>query len=151
MWSKVMSWFGVRPWPRHPHRRDLARYPAPIAGLCIGWRSRYIPRERRVLCRASFRHTLLRCQIIQLGGHDAPGFPVVGIGVSAGGPGEVLMPSFPASPPTPIPAWLLSWCSTWPQTTRASSPNWSDVTRMEVFEAAGDMVVRPNCAYAIPP
>ena len=31
-------------------------------------------------------------------------------------------PSSPACPPTPIRAWPSSWCSTWPRTTRASSP-----------------------------
>ena len=49
------------------------------------------------------------------------GFPIVGIGASAGGWRRSRL-SFPACLRTPIRAWPLSWCSTWPRTTRASSP-----------------------------
>ena len=46
------------------------------------------------------------------------GFPIVGIGASAGGL-AAFEAFFSGMPPTPTPAWPLCWCSTWRLTIRA--------------------------------
>ena len=49
------------------------------------------------------------------------GFPVVGIGASAGGL-AAFEAFFAGMPADTDPGMAFVWCSTWPRTTRASSP-----------------------------
>ncbi len=83
--------------------------------------------------------------------HPEAGFPVVGIGASAGGLGafEAFFSGMPADT-DPGMAFVL---------VQHLAPDYKSMladlvrryTRMEVFEVVDGMVVRPNCAYIIPP
>ena len=53
---------------------------------------------------------------------QSAGFPIVGIGASAGGL-SAFEAFFSTMPADAILAWPLSWCSIWPGTTRASFPS----------------------------
>jgi chemotaxis response regulator CheB len=66
--------------------------------------------------------TVSQEQVEPLSEQHSPEFPIVGIGASAGGL-AAFEAFFSTMPADTILAWLLSWCSTWPATTRASFPN----------------------------
>lgn len=82
----------------------------------------------------------------------APSFPIVGIGASAGGMQafEAFFSGIPANNKEPGMAFVLVQ-----HLSRDHKSILSELmrhyTRMQVFEVTDGMVVRPNCAYIIPP
>jgi len=84
-------------------------------------------------------------------GVDTPGFPVVGIGASAGGLAafEAFFSGMPANTDPGMAFVLVQHLA--PDHKSILSELVRRYTRMEVFEVANGMVVRPNCAYIIPP
>ena len=83
--------------------------------------------------------------------HNPPAFPVVGIGASAGGIAafEAFFSTMPAESDPGVAFVLVQHLA------RDHKSILSELirryTRMQVFEVEDGMVVRPNCAYIIPP
>jgi two-component system CheB/CheR fusion protein len=84
-------------------------------------------------------------------GHDAHGFPIVGIGASAGGLAafEAFFSGMPADTDPGMAFVLVQHLA--PDHKSVLSELVRRYTRMEVFDVADGMVVKPNCAYIIPP
>ena len=84
-------------------------------------------------------------------GRDAPGFPIVGIGASAGGLAafEAFFSGMPADTDPGMAFVLVQHLA--PDHKSILSELVKRYTRMEVFEVADGMAVKPNCAYIIPP
>ncbi|MGO9892970.1 MAG: chemotaxis protein CheB, partial [Bryobacteraceae bacterium] len=84
-------------------------------------------------------------------GRDAPGFPIVGIGASAGGLAafEAFFSGMPADTDPGMAFVLVQHLA--PDHKSILSELVKRYTRMEVFQVADGMAVRPNCAYIIPP
>src|SRR5271155_4588693 len=84
-------------------------------------------------------------------GHADPGFPIVGIGASAGGL-AAFEAFFAGMPPDTDPgmAFVLVQHLA-PDHKSILSDLVKRYTRMQVFEVEDGMPVRPNCAYIIPP
>jgi len=84
-------------------------------------------------------------------GHDGPGFPVVGIGASAGGLAafEAFFSGMPADTDPGIAFVLVQHLA--PDHKSILTELVKRYTRMGVFEVADGMAVKPNCAYIIPP
>jgi two-component system CheB/CheR fusion protein len=82
--------------------------------------------------------------------HPDPGFPIVGIGASAGGLAafEAFFSGMPATDPD-MAFVLVQHLAPDHQSILADLVR--RYTRMEVFEVTQGMVVEPNCAYVIPP
>ena len=82
---------------------------------------------------------------------DAPGFPIVGIGASAGGLGafEAFFSGMPADTDPGMAFVLVQHLA--PDHKSILTELVRRYTRMQVFEVADGMVVKPNCAYIIPP
>jgi two-component system CheB/CheR fusion protein len=81
----------------------------------------------------------------------AAGFPIVGIGASAGGLAafEAFFSGMPADTDPGMAFVLVQHLA--PDHKSILSELVKRYTRMEVFEVADGMAVRPNCAYIIPP
>ncbi|HSO38300.1 MAG TPA: chemotaxis protein CheB, partial [Labilithrix sp.] len=81
----------------------------------------------------------------------APGFPIVGIGASAGGLAafEAFFSGMPAERDPGMAFVLVQHLA--PDHKSILSDLIQRHTRMKVFEVEDGMVVRPNCAYIIPP
>jgi two-component system CheB/CheR fusion protein len=79
------------------------------------------------------------------------GFPVVGIGASAGGLAafEAFFCAMPAGTDTDMAFVLVQHLA--PDHKSLLTEIVKRYTRMQVFEVADGMVVKPNCAYIIPP
>jgi len=84
-------------------------------------------------------------------GQDAPGFPIVGIGASAGGLAafEAFFSGMPAGIEPGMAFVLVQHLA--PDHKSILTELVRRYTRMQVFEVADGMVVKPNCAYIIPP
>ncbi len=84
-------------------------------------------------------------------GHDAPGCSVVGIGASAGGLAafEAFFSGMPAGTDPGMAFVLVQHLA--PDHKSILTELVKRYTRMEVFEVADGMAVKPNCAYIIPP
>jgi two-component system CheB/CheR fusion protein len=84
-------------------------------------------------------------------GTDAAGFPVVGIGASAGGLAafEAFFSGMPANTDPGMAFILVQHLA--PDHKSILSELVRRYTRMQVFEVEDGMTVRPNCAYIIPP
>ena len=84
-------------------------------------------------------------------GHDSRGFPIVGIGASAGGLAafEAFFSGMPADTDPGMAFVLVQHLA--PDHKSILSELVKRYTRMEVFEVADRMAVKPNCAYIIPP
>lgn len=84
-------------------------------------------------------------------GHVAPGCPVVGIGASAGGLAafEAFFSGMPADSDPGMAFVLVQHLA--PDHKSILTELVKRYTRMEVFEVADGMAVKPNCAYIIPP
>jgi two-component system CheB/CheR fusion protein len=84
-------------------------------------------------------------------GHDGPGFPIVGIGASAGGLAafEAFFSGMPADTDPDMAFVLVQHLA--PDHKSILSELVKRYTRMEVFQVADGMAVKPNCAYIIPP
>ena len=84
-------------------------------------------------------------------GHDAPGCPVVGIGASAGGLAafEAFFSGMPADTDPGMAFVLVQHLA--PDHKSILTDLVKRYTRMQVFEVADGMAVKPNCAYIIPP
>jgi two-component system, chemotaxis family, CheB/CheR fusion protein len=84
-------------------------------------------------------------------GHDAPGFPVVGIGASAGGLAafEAFFSGMPADTDPGMAFVLVQHLA--PDHKSILTELVKRYTRMQVFEVVDGMAVKPNCAYIIPP
>jgi len=84
-------------------------------------------------------------------GRDAPGFPIVGIGASAGGLAafEAFFSGMPAGTDPGMAFVLVQHLA--PDHKSILSELVKRYTRMEVFQVADGVAVRPNCAYIIPP
>jgi two-component system CheB/CheR fusion protein len=84
-------------------------------------------------------------------GQDALGFPVVGIGASAGGLAafEAFFSGMPADTDPGMAFVLVQHLA--PDHKSILTELVRRYTRMQVFEVADGMVVKPNCAYIIPP
>ena len=84
-------------------------------------------------------------------GHDAPGFPVVGIGASAGGLAafEAFFSGMPADTDPGMAFVLVQHLA--PDHKSILTDLVRRYTRMQVFEVEDGMAVAPNCAYIIPP
>src|SRR6202050_3723707 len=80
-----------------------------------------------------------------------PGFPIVGIGASAGGLAafEAFFSGMPADTDPGMAFVLVQHLA--PDHKSILSDLVKRYTRMQVFEVADGMAVRPNCAYIIPP
>ncbi|MFZ2658282.1 MAG: chemotaxis protein CheB [Victivallales bacterium] len=80
-----------------------------------------------------------------------PGFPIVGIGASAGGLGafEAFFSGMPANTDPGMAFVLVQHLA--PDHKSILSDLIRRYTRMQVFEVEDGMVVQPNCAYIIPP
>ena len=80
-----------------------------------------------------------------------PGFPIVGIGASAGGLAafEAFFSGMPADTNPDMAFVLVQHLA--PDHKSILSELIRRYTRMKVFEVTDGMVVRPNCAYIIPP
>ena len=79
------------------------------------------------------------------------GFPVVGIGASAGGLAafEAFFSNMPADTEPGMAFVLVQHLA--PDHKSILTEIIQRYTRMQVFEVADGMVVQPNCAYIIPP
>jgi two-component system, chemotaxis family, CheB/CheR fusion protein len=84
-------------------------------------------------------------------GHAAPGFPVVGIGASAGGLAafEAFFSGMPADTDPGMAFVLVQHLA--PDHKSILSELIKRYTRMQVFEVVDGMAVKPNCTYIIPP
>jgi two-component system CheB/CheR fusion protein len=84
-------------------------------------------------------------------GQDAPGFPIVGIGASAGGLAafEAFFSAMPADTDPGMAFVLVQHLA--PDHKSILTELVRHYTRMQVFEVADGMEVKPNCAYIIPP
>jgi len=84
-------------------------------------------------------------------GHDGPGFPVVGIGASAGGLAafEAFFSGMPAHTDPGMAFVLVQHLA--PDHKSILSELIKRYTRMAVFQVEDGMTVKPNCAYIIPP
>jgi len=84
-------------------------------------------------------------------GQDAQGCPIVGIGASAGGLAafEAFFSGMPADIDPGMAFVLVQHLA--PDHKSILSELVKRYTRMEVFEVADGMAVKPNCAYIIPP
>ena len=84
-------------------------------------------------------------------GNPSPDFPVVGIGASAGGLAafEAFFSGMPADTDPGMAFVLVQHLA--PDHKSILTDLLQRYTRMEVFEVEDGMVVRPNCAYIIPP
>jgi two-component system CheB/CheR fusion protein len=84
-------------------------------------------------------------------GRDAPGFPIVGVGASAGGLAafEAFFSGMPADTDPGMAFVLVQHLA--PDHKSILTELVRRYTRMKVFEVADGMVVKPNCAYIIPP
>jgi two-component system CheB/CheR fusion protein len=82
---------------------------------------------------------------------DAPGFPIVGIGASAGGLAafEAFFSGMPADTDPGMAFVLVQHLA--PDHKSILTELVRRYTRMQVFEVADGMRVKPNCAYIIPP
>jgi two-component system, chemotaxis family, CheB/CheR fusion protein len=82
---------------------------------------------------------------------DASGFPIVGIGASAGGLAafEAFFSGMPADRDPGMAFVLVQHLA--PDHKSILSELVKRYTRMQVFEVADGMAVQPNCAYIIPP
>src|SRR6202050_4883770 len=80
-----------------------------------------------------------------------PGFPIVGIGASAGGLAafEAFFSGMPADTDPGIACVLVQHLA--PDHKSILTDLVKRYTRMKVFEVADGMAVKPNCAYIIPP
>jgi two-component system CheB/CheR fusion protein len=83
--------------------------------------------------------------------HEAAGFPIVGIGASAGGLAafEAFFSGMPANTDPGMSFVLVQHLA--PDHKSILSELVKRYTRMQVFEVADGMAVKPNCAYIIPP
>jgi two-component system CheB/CheR fusion protein len=83
--------------------------------------------------------------------HDAPGFPIVGIGASAGGLAafEAFFSGMPADTDPGMAFVLVQHLA--PDHKSILTELVKRYTRMKVFEVADGMAFRPNCAYITPP
>ncbi len=86
-----------------------------------------------------------------LGVHPKAGFPIVGIGASAGGLAafEAFFSGMPAETDPGMAFVLVQHLA--PDHKSILSDLVKRYTRMQVFEVEDGMAVRPNCAYIIPP
>jgi two-component system CheB/CheR fusion protein len=86
-----------------------------------------------------------------MGTQPAKGFPIVGIGASAGGLGafEAFFSGMPADVDPGMAFVLVQHLD--PDHKSILTDLIRRYTRMEVFEVEDGMVVQPNCAYIIPP
>jgi two-component system CheB/CheR fusion protein len=84
-------------------------------------------------------------------GHDAPGFPIVGIGASAGGlvAFEAFFSGMPADTDPDMAFVLVQHLA--PDHKSILSDLIRRYTRMQVFQVEDGVAVKPNCAYIIPP
>ena len=84
-------------------------------------------------------------------GQHAPGFPIVGIGASAGGLAafEAFFSGMPADIEPGMAFVLVQHLA--PDHKSILTELVRRYTRMKVFEVADGMVIKPNCAYIIPP
>ena len=84
-------------------------------------------------------------------GHADPGFPIVGIGASAGGLAafEAFFSGMPVDTDPGMAFVLVQHLA--PDHKSILSDLVKRYTRMQVFEVADGMAVKPNCAYIIPP
>ena len=84
-------------------------------------------------------------------GPESEGFPIVGIGASAGGLAafEAFFSGMPADTDPGMAFVLVQHLA--PDHKSILSELVKHYTRMEVFEVADGMLVKPNCAYIIPP
>jgi two-component system CheB/CheR fusion protein len=84
-------------------------------------------------------------------GHDGPGFPIVGIGASAGGLAafEAFFSGMPADTDPGMAFVLVQHLA--PDHKSILSDLIRRYTRMEVFQVEDGIAVKPNCAYIIPP
>ena len=84
-------------------------------------------------------------------GHDAAGFPIVGIGASAGGLAafEAFFSGMPADTDPGMAFVLVQHLA--PDHKSILTDLVKRYTRMQVFEVEDGMAVKPNCAYIIPP
>src|SRR5437016_2011887 len=84
-------------------------------------------------------------------GNDTPGFPIVGIGASAGGLAafEAFFSGMPADTDPGMSFILVQHLA--PDHKSILTDLVKRYTRMKVFEVADGMVVKPNCSYIIPP
>lgn len=82
---------------------------------------------------------------------DASTFPVLGIGASAGGLAafEAFFSGMPADTDPGMAFVLVQHLA--PDHKSILTDLIRRYTRMQVFEVEGGMIVRPNCAYIIPP
>src|SRR5450631_3438997 len=83
-------------------------------------------------------------------GHDDPGFPIVGIGASAGGLAafEAFFSGMPADTDPGMAFVLVQHLA--PDHKSILTELVKRYTRTKVFEVADGMAVKPNCAYIIP-
>ena len=83
--------------------------------------------------------------------HEAPGFPIVGIGASAGGLAafEAFFSGMPADRDPGMAFVLVQHLA--PDHKSILTDLVKRYTRMQVFEVTDGMTVKPNCAYIIPP
>ena len=86
-----------------------------------------------------------------MGVHPKAGFPIVGIGASAGGLAafEAFFSGMPAETDPGMAFVLVQHLA--PDHKSILSDLVKRYTRMQVFEVEDGMAVRPNCAYIIPP
>ena len=84
-------------------------------------------------------------------GHDDPGFPIVGIGASAGGLAafEAFFSGMPTDADPGMAFVLVQHLA--PDHKSILSELVKRYTRLQVFQVADGMAVKPNCAYIIPP
>ncbi len=89
--------------------------------------------------------------IVPPAGQDGPGFPIVGIGASAGGLAafEAFFSGMPADTNPGMAFVLVQHLA--PDHKSILTELVKRYTRMKVFEVADGMAVKPNCAYIIPP
>src|SRR5881409_1252350 len=83
--------------------------------------------------------------------HDARGFPIVGIGASAGGLAAfaAFFSGMPAGTDPGMAFVLVQHLA--PDHKSILTELVKRYTRMQVFEVQDGMAVKPNCAYIIPP
>ncbi len=83
--------------------------------------------------------------------HEQPGFPIVGIGASAGGLAafEAFFSAMPADSDPGMAFVLVQHLA--PDHKSILSELVRRYTRMQVYEVEDGMAVRPNCTYIIPP
>lgn len=88
---------------------------------------------------------------VDLGAHPSAGFPIVGIGASAGGLGafEAFFSGMPADTDPGMAFVLVQHLA--PDHKSMLTDLIKRYTRMQVYEVEDGMVVKPNCTYIIPP